>query len=281
MEYLRLLRPQQWIKNLLVLAPLFFAQKFFSLAQLETTIWAVILFCGVASAVYIINDIADRAKDKLHPTKQFRPIASGKISVRSAWVSAGVILAVALATAYLLTPRVLPILLIYFVLNIGYSWYLKDLMIFDILIISVFYLLRILAGGLAVTVEVSNWLVVCVFFASLLLITGKRLGEMSNLHKREVLKYYTSDFLRQLLTICAGLTIVSYSLYSILGFHLGHHPELAVYSIVFVVLGIFRYLYLTDYSSLIEAPELIMVKDKTILASVTGWAVLMFYVIYF
>jgi 4-hydroxybenzoate polyprenyltransferase len=239
------------------------------------------VFCGLASAVYIINDVADRDKDRLHPQKQYRPIAAGKISVRQALVFAVVILTGAASVSYFFAPRVMGMLLVYFLLNLAYSWYLKNLMIFDILAIAVFYLLRILVGGMAAGVVVSSWLVICVFFGSLLLIVGKRIGEMGNLHKRAVLQYYTLEFLNQLLVVCAGLTVVSYGLYSILGFHLGHHPELAVYSIIFVVLGVFRYMFLAASSPLIEFPESIIVRDKTVLASVTGWAILMFYVVYF
>ena len=168
----------------------------------------------------------------------------------------------------------------YICLNFIYSIYLKHTVIFDILVISFFYLIRILAGGAAANVPISNWLILCVFFVSLVVIIGKRIGEMNQIHKREVLQNYTSDFLKQLLSISAGLTIVSYGLYGILGFRLGNHPTLVVYSIFLVVLGVFRYLYLINFSTQAEYPDKLILQDKVVFGSIVAWILFMFYVIY-
>ena len=138
-----------------------------------------------------------------------------------------------------------------------------------------------MVGGLAVGVPISNWLVLCVFFVSLVVIIGKRIGEMGQINKRKVLHYYSSDFLKQLLSVSASLTIVSYGLYSILGFHLGNHSSMVVYSIFFVVLGVFRYLYLIYFSDQVEYPDRLILHDKVVFGSVFTWAIFMLYVIYF
>jgi 4-hydroxybenzoate polyprenyltransferase len=280
MVYLKLLRPKQWIKNLLVFVPIFFAQDFFGKDKIWQASLSFIVFCFTASTVYIMNDIFDRKIDQNHPKKQHRPIASGKVTVKVAvmMVIASFLLSVILS--YVFIPLITPILLVYLFLNLVYSWRIKHVVIFDVLFISIFYLLRILAGGLATNTPISSWLILCVFFASLLVIIGKRIGEQSQLHKREVLQYYSSDFLKQLLSISSSLVVVSYGLYSILGFHLGDHPNLVVYSIFFVVLGVFRYLYLIYSSAEVEFPEKLIFSDKVVFGSFVGWILYMFFVIY-
>lgn len=280
MDYLKLLRPAQWIKNLLIFVPVFFAQEFFKRDKLENIFLAFGVFCLTASAMYVINDILDKKSDLRHPQKQSRPVASGAISIKKASFLSFVLLLASLLLTYFFIFRIFWLLIAYVILNLAYSVYLKHLVIFDILSISFFYLIRILVGGMAAGVPISNWLVLCVFFVSLVIIIGKRIGEMSQLNKRKVLQYYTNDFLKHLLSVSSGLTIVSYGLYSILGFHLGNHPTLVVYSIFFVVLGVFRYLYLIYFSVAVEYPDKLVFKDKIILGSVFFWVLFMFYVIY-
>lgn len=280
MAYLKLLRPIQWVKNLLIFVPIFCAQEFFLKDKLINVSLTFAVFCLTASAMYIINDVLDRKRDQQHPQKQHRPIASGKISLIKALSLSTVFLSTGLFLIYFFVPQIFWPLAIYIISNLIYSAYLKHAVIFDILAISFFYLIRVSAGGVAANVPVSNWLILCVFFVSLVVIIGKRLGEMNQLHKREVLQSYSQDFLKQLLSISAGLTIVSYGLYGILGFHLGNHPTLAVYSIFLVVLGVFRYLYLINFSAQAEYPDKLILQDKVVLGSILSWILFMFYVIY-
>jgi len=280
MPYLKLLRPTHWIKNLLIFVPVFFAQEFLKFYKIYNILLAFLVFCLVASAVYILNDIFDKEKDGLHPQKRFRPIASGKISVKVGILLSFIILLTSLLFSFFYINNIFWFLVFYVVLNIVYSKYLKKVVIFDILIISFFYLIRILVGGVAANVLVSNWLILCIFFISLILVIGKRIGEMNQLNKRDVLSYYSNDFLKQLLSVSAALAIVSYGLYSILGFHLGNHLTLVVYSVFFVVLGVFRYLYLIYFSVQVEYPDKLILQDKIIIGSIISWLLFMFYVIY-
>lgn len=280
MSYLKLLRPMQWAKNILVFVPIFFAQEVFLTHKFYNILFAFVIFCLAASSMYIVNDILDKQKDQQHPHKRFRPIASGKISVTSGILFSFIMLSVGLLLSFFYVNSIFWLLIVYIILNFIYSVYLKHIVIFDLLIISLFYIIRVLVGGFAAGILVSNWLILCVFFVSLIMVIGKRIGEMSQINKREVLNYYTNDFLKQLLSISAGLTIVSYGLYSILGFHLGVHSSLVVYSIFFVVLGVFRYLYLIFSSVQVEYPDKLIFQDKVVLGSIVSWVLFMFYVIY-
>lgn len=280
MAYLKLLRPKQWVKNLLVFVPIFFAQDFFGKDKIWQASLSFVVFCLIASTVYIVNDIFDKKTDQNHPKKQYRPIASCKIPVKAAILMAIFIFSIGIILAYIFIPKAIPLLLIYVFLNLIYSYRIKHIVVFDVLLVSVFYLLRILVGGFATSTPISSWLILCVFFASLLVIIGKRLGEQGQLHKRAVLQYYSNDFLRQLLSVSSSLVIASYGLYSILGFHLGDHPDLVVYSIFFVVLGVFRYLYLIYSSAEIEYPEKLIFADKIVFGSIVSWLLYMFFVIY-
>ncbi|OGH89846.1 MAG: hypothetical protein A2537_01360 [Candidatus Magasanikbacteria bacterium RIFOXYD2_FULL_36_9] len=280
MAYLTLLRPKQWVKNFLVFVPIFFAQDFFGKDKIWQASLSFVVFCFIASTVYIVNDIFDKKTDQNHPKKQYRPIASGKISIKAAIFMATFIFSIGIILAYIFIPKAIPLLLIYVFLNLIYSYRIKHIVVFDVLLVSVFYLLRILIGGFATSTPISSWLILCVFFASLLVIIGKRLGEQGQLHKRVVLQYYSNDFLRQLLSVSSSLVIASYGLYSILGFHLGDHPDLVVYSIFFVVLGVFRYLYLIYSSAEIEYPEKLIFADKIVFGSIVSWVIYMFFIIY-
>lgn len=276
MEYLKLIRPWHWLKNFFVFVPIFFAREFFIWEKISLVSWAFAAFCCLASCVYIINDLVDRNKDREHPTKKFRPLASGQVSVLGALSLFFILLVITILIVGFKAPAVWPILTIYFILNLAYSFYLKNVVVADILTIALFYLLRILAGGMVADIFISRWLILCVIFLALFIIIGKRHAEFSYENKREVLKDYSSNLLDHLLTIATGLTILSYSIYTILG----PVSPLAVYSIFFVLLGIFRYLFIVYSSQKAEYPEKLIFKDKIILSSVVAWGIYMFVIFY-
>lgn len=275
--FIKLLRPRHWLKNLFVFVPVFFAKEIFELTRLEKAGWTFFVFCLVASAVYIINDIVDRKEDALHPQKKHRPLAAGKIKVFWAALMSLVLMVGAGIVIYKFVPAVVYVVLIYGVLNLIYSFYLKNQAIFDVLLISALYLTRVVGGGIASSTPISSWLILCTLFLTLFLILGKRKAEMIHAKKRKVLGAYNPIVVDHLLTISVGLTLISYSLYCVLGVN----SPYAVFSIFFVLLAMFRYLHLV-YSAdgETETPEKVVLKDQIILGSIISWAIFMFVIFY-
>jgi decaprenyl-phosphate phosphoribosyltransferase len=271
-----LLRPYSWIKNLFIFVPLFFAKDFFIYTKLSTVTLAFIVFCITASSVYILNDIFDREQDRKHNTKKNRPLASGTVSVKSAIITLLSLLAVDAYLIYFFIPQIFWLVRLYFLLNIFYSMYLKRLAVLDILLISSFYFIRILVGGIAAEVPISHWLLLCIIFISLFLIVGKRLAEFSQDDKRIVLLKYTPEFLNAMLVISATLIIISYSLYSVLVLN----SDVAIFSIFLVLLGIMRYLFLVFTTNRAEYPEKVIITDKIIFMSSILWVFTMYFIIY-
>ena len=259
MHYLLLLRPHNWIKNFFVFIPLFFAHKLLAPEQLTLAAYAFIAFCSVASAVYVINDIADRENDRKHPKKQHRPIASGAVSPTAGWLIAAALLAITGFIAYKAVPAIVPVLGVYFIANLGYSFYLKRVAIVDILMVAGFYLLRVSAGALAVDVPVSGWLLLATIFVALFLVVAKRKAELvhgdilqqTQGQTRAVLQQYKPEFLNMLLTMSVVMMLVVYSVYTVTV--LASHR--ASYSMFFVLLGVLRYMYLANNSTEAEQPE--------------------------
>lgn len=276
MECIRLLRPYNWIKNFLVFIPLFFAREILLPGKLLDVFLSFILFCLVASCVYIINDLADVEQDRLHPKKQHRPIASRKVSPTKAkflllglTVVAGIVLGQ-------FSIAVIMLVSMYLILNVLYSFYLKHVAVLDIVLIAGFYLLRILVGGLVAQVPISNWLILCTIFVALFLITGKRKAEMAKEMKRAVLDLYSNEVLNAILILSITLAIISYSLYTVLVLT----DTLAVYSIFFVLLGILRYLLLIYTTDKVEYPEKALFSDWWVIFAGIGWLVCMYIILY-
>lgn len=244
--------------------------------RMMAAFYAFLAFSLTASAVYIINDIVDRQHDAQHPIKRLRPIASGAVSITQAVMLLVILLAGGAILVYFLSPQLAVIIGAYLLLNLLYSFYLKHWPIFDIVLISSLYLLRVVGGGVASQTHISTWLILCTVFISLFLIVGKRRVEFSQLHRRKVLGLYSGELLDHLFGIAAGLTIISYGLYTILGVN----SELAVYSIFLVLIGIFRYLLITYRSAVAEYPERVLWSDKIISGSVLAWLIFMYFIFY-
>ncbi|MFA5987550.1 MAG: UbiA family prenyltransferase [Candidatus Paceibacterota bacterium] len=273
-----LFRIKHWIKNLFVFAPLFFAKDIFDVSKLLNVSVAFFAFSFCASGVYAINDIFDRKIDGNHPHKRGRPVASGAISPLAAGILSVCLFTLGLFLASTVNFALAQILLAYIFLNIVYSLYLKNIPILDIVAIAAMYDIRVEAGALAADVFMSRWIILSVFFVSLLLAIGKRMAETKQGVTRDVLKDYGNGFLTQALYLTAGLTIVTYGVYCILGVE----SPLAVYSIVFVVTGVFKYLLALDQSDKgAEYPERLVLSDRTILFSILCWVVYMFLIFYF
>ncbi|NPB03547.1 MAG: decaprenyl-phosphate phosphoribosyltransferase [Thermotogae bacterium] len=247
MSILRLLRLHQWVKNVLVFVPFLFAAR--STEWLLTNIWnaliAFLAFCVVSSAIYIFNDIRDLERDKEHPIKRFRPLPSGKVDIRFA-ISVGVtLLLLALVLSWPLGWMFGGVILLYVLNNIAYTLFLKRLQLFDVFSISIGFVLRVVAGAVAVGVPVSIYLFLTVFFLALFLAIGKRryelllLGKKGSVH-RDSLRYYSIYYLDQIMNISATLTLVVYTLYTI-----EKRDMVMVLTVPVVVFGIFRYYHIT------------------------------------
>lgn len=272
MDYFKTLRPDHWIKNLIIFAPIFFAKEIFIMEKLESVFFTFLSFCLTASCIYILNDISDKDLDSRHSKKSARPIAAGKVGVKSALSIAVLLLLGASLLIYFYVPQTVYIIAAYFILSLLYSLFFKHIVILDILVISFLYLLRVLAGGIASATVISNWLILCTIFVSLFLITGKRKAEFKEDNRRKVLDLYNENLLEHLLTVSVVLSIMSYSLYTILG----TTKEYTIYSVFIILFGIFRYLFLIYFGNKAENPEKLLFTDKYILLSMLSWSIYMF-----
>ncbi|RMH68390.1 MAG: decaprenyl-phosphate phosphoribosyltransferase [Gemmatimonadetes bacterium] len=281
------MRPKQWTKNGIVFGALIFSQNLFDLAKLIAVCEAFLLFCLTSGTVYLLNDIIDRDKDRQHPQKRLRPIPSGQLSVKTAFMLLIVLGVVGQLLAFWLHPLFFGITFAYMLINAAYSLFLKHVVIIDVLVISLGFVLRAIAGGIVINTEISAWLLVCTFLLALFLALSKRRNELvvfvdSPEQHRRVLMDYSIELLDHLITIVAAATIMAYSLYTfddrtVQTFETTH---LSV-TIPFVVYGIFRYLYLIHKKGLGGRPELILLTDKGILTNVLIWLMTSIGVIYF
>lgn len=274
--YIRLLRPQQWIKNVLIFAPTFFAGTALTPTSLVPVLYASIAVSLVASAVYILNDTIDCAQDAKHPAKRYRPLPAGTVTVPAALLLACVVVVVALSVAWVV-PAVIPFLIAYVVLNIAYSVWLKQVPVIDIALVAFFYVLRILIGGAAAVVPLSPWIILATFFLALFLVTGKRRAEYLHADRRAVLEGYTPEFLNGLLLGAAVLSIASYGLWAVL---VQQHAY-AVYSVMpvaVVLLRVLNTLYRSPERG--EVPESMVFKDWWVLVFVAVWLLLMDFLFY-
>ncbi|MFB6182337.1 MAG: decaprenyl-phosphate phosphoribosyltransferase [Candidatus Magasanikbacteria bacterium] len=273
------MRMNQWVKNLLVFAPLLFDRKLLNANLLLDSILAFFSFSLISSSIYVINDICDVEEDRKHPKKKHRPIAAGKISIFQAKILSSLLILLSLTIAYLVNWYFIVVLLIYVATNILYSLKLKQIPIVDILLVALMYLMRVYSGAFAISVEVSNWLLLTTLFAALFIITAKRKSEFVNgkgAETRSVLKYYDPRSMDHFLIIGATSTLLSYALYTFT------HEKIFVWSIIFVLFAIFRYSLLIFHDEYdVEEPEIIFVKDKQLLSSIILWGMFVTSVLYF
>ncbi len=284
---LKAMRPRQWTKNAFIFAALVFDRKLLDLNALKQTALAFILFCLLASSVYLINDIIDRESDRNHPVKKNRPIASGKLPVKIALAVGIFLLLVSLTGAFFLSRGFLVIALVYFVLNIFYSKWLKHMPLIDVLVIAACFVLRVAAGVSVIEVQrFSPWLYVVTTLLALYLGFGKRRAELAVLvndnpqSHRKVLSGYSIGLIDQLITIVSATTIIAYSLYTFSAPNLPENHAMML-TIPFVLYGIFRYLYLINIHDAGGEPEEILLRDRPIQVTVLLWGLTVMIIFYF
>jgi 4-hydroxybenzoate polyprenyltransferase len=285
---LRLLRLPQWLKNFFIFAPLIFSKHLFEEGFFLTTVSAFFVFSFLSSAVYIINDIADRESDRLHPVKRFRPIAAGVISIAQGVLFAALLLALTAALAAPLNPKFQIAAGLYFVLNLAYSFFLKKVILVDVFIIASGFMLRVLGGAFVINVQVSHWLVLCTLFVSLFLAISKRRGELllaqstEGFEGRAVLREYDLNFIDQLMTVTASGMAISYALYTVAERTvMVFGTENLIFTTVFVLFGIFRYLYLVRVKKTDDNPTHLLATDPVMLLNVAGWFLTCIAIIYY
>jgi len=275
----RELRPSQWTKNLIVLAGVAFSHQLDRPAQLRSAVAATLLFCLLSSAGYVLNDIQDRERDRVHPRKQNRPIASGRLPV-----SLGIFLAILLAAgsltgAFALGTALGRVATAYLLISLLYSLVLKRVVLLDVITIALLFVLRAVAGVAALrpTPELSPWLLVCTFFLALFIAVGKRRHERLTLSEaaarhRATLTEYSPQLLDQLVPVVTGSTILSYAIYTISPATTEHAPPAhLVLTIPFVTYGVFRYLYLVYHRGSGGAPSELLLRDVPLLVDVALW----------
>ncbi len=272
------MRPRQWTKNLLLFAGLLFAEKLGDVHRVWLNVLAFVSFCLISGAVYIYNDLRDVEQDRLHPRKRLRPIASGALptGVATGFLVSAMVLGLALA--FWIRPAFGALAVLYVVLSAGYSLGGKQIVILDVFLIAAGFVLRALAGAVAIDVSISGWLLACTTLLSLFLGFCKRRHELISLgdeapNHRATLGEYSVDLLDQFISVVASATIISYALYTIQSATAQQHEELK-YTIPVVMYGVFRYLYLVHRKDLGGAPEQVLLEDRWIQATILIWIAL-------
>lgn len=270
-SYIKILRIKHWIKNLFLFAAPFFGGVLFSREVLSIAFPAFMAFSLCASSVYIFNDVKDIENDRLHPKKKNRPIASGKIGKNPAYLLASFLIIISLILSFRIAIDFFYFVVLYLLIQIAYSIHLKKVPILDIFCIASGFVIRVLAGGAAFDVDVSRWLLLTMFMISLVLATGKRLGEVSLLNEkveehRKSLNFYSISTLNEILLISSSAALIAYALYTVEQFH-----DL-IYTIPIVTFGLFRYLMISKQG--MGDPTEAMTKDKWLAVTVMAWLLL-------
>lgn len=279
------LRPRQWVKNLFVFAGVVFGQKLYTPA-FGRALAAFGLFCALSGAIYLLNDVADREQDRLHPAKRHRPVAAGRLPVPVAVGAALALLAAALAGALALSPAFALVALAYAVLLVAYSARLKHVVIVDVLAVAVGFVLRAVAGAVAVSVAISGWLLICTILIALFLALGKRrheylaMGDAAPRH-RPVLAEYSEGLLDQMIAVVTASTVTAYALYTMSPETVARFDtRLLPATLPFVLYGIFRYLYLLYRRQLGGNPSELLLQDRPLLLNALLWMLAVLAVVY-
>ena len=279
------MRPRQWTKNIFLLAAIIFDKQLTNMDALLRTIIGIVIFSLLSSSIYLINDIADIEADRNHPDKRKRPIANGIVPVKTAAMTAILLIVITLVLAFFLSTGFGWICVLYFAINMAYSKWLKHVPIIDVMVLASGYVLRVAAGVSLIVVErFSPWLYVVTTLFAFLVGFGKRRTELNILQEeahnhRRVLDGYTIPFLDQLITIVSATIIVAYSLYTFSAPNLPANHSMML-TIPFVMYGIFRYLYLIQVKELGGAPEELALTDRPLQATFLLWGFLILFIFY-
>lgn len=304
-NYLRLLRPRQWIKNLAVFASITFTGQLFDVFIFKEVLYGFFIFCAISSAIYIINDFFDIEKDKLHPFKKFRPLASGDVPVSNALVIALILVVSSLIASFLMTPAFFGITIFYLVLQLSYSVLLKDIEIIDILALAGGYILRVYAGEILGGYHISVWLLLTTISLSLFLAVGKRRSELTLVSQythsqiaatRKTLSHYSEKLLDVYASIFATSTFISYTLFTFLENTRSStitnelllpdflpqylQKKWLMVTILPVVYGLLRYLQDIYERHEGESPEKVLINDKPLLINLILWVFAVIVIIY-
>ena len=280
------LRPHQWTKNLMVFAAPALSKHLFEWGPLEKSVLAFVIFCALSGTVYLLNDVADLERDRLHPRKRLRPIASGALSPRAAALLALVLGLASLGLSALLG---LPFVLcagLYLALNVLYSFRLKEIVILDVLSVSLGFVLRAVAGGVAIGVLVSDWLLVCTLLLAMFLALAKRRHELVSLTTsatghRKILAEYSPYLLDQMISVVTASCLTAYAFYTMAPDTVQkYRTEKLAWTIPFVLYGIFRYLYLVHQKEKGGSPTDILVTDRPLLLNVFLGAMALLWIVY-
>lgn len=280
------LRPHQWTKNLLVFAALALSKHLFETGPLLRTFVAFALFCGLSGTVYLLNDVADIERDRLHPRKRLRPVASGALSPRTA-ATAAVSLGLACLVASFVLGRAFAVAAaFYLVLNLLYSFRLKEVVIVDVLVVSIGFVIRAVAGAVAIGVQISDWLLICTILLALFLTLAKRRHELTSLSgsassHRKILAEYSPYLLDQMIAVVTASCVTAYAFYTTVEeTRRKYETDRLVWTLPFVLYGIFRYLYLVHQKEQGGSPSDVLLTDRPLLLAVGLWALAIVAIVY-
>lgn len=274
--YVAIMRPKQWIKNVFVLAPLFFSREFLQWQAIVDTLVAMVIFCCASSIIYIINDIQDMPADKRHPEKSVtRPLASGAISIKQA-LSLLVIIFLAMMVGFYFEPRVIGVIALYLLVNIAYTYHLKYVPVVDIFCIALGFVLRVYAGAMVLWVPVSTWMLITTLCLALYLACIKRKQELSHVGSggREVLSHYPPELIDKYAEISALGALIFYSMFVVTT------KQALVWTIPLVIFGLFRYWYLVEAKGSGENPTEVAFNDRPLQVIVLAWGAICVYVLW-
>lgn len=279
------LRPGQWVKNFFLFAAVIFSQNLFT-PLFWPALGAFVIFCGLSGAVYLINDVADMEGDRQHPVKRSRPVASGRLAKPTAAAVGALLLVASLGAAFALARPFGLVALGYGVLLVAYSFWLKYLVILDVLTVALGFVLRAVAGAEAVDVDISGWLIICTILIALFLALGKRRHEYLSLRgatavHRPILAEYSERFLDQMIAVVTASTAMAYALYTMWPETVAKfHTRLLPLTFPFVLYGIFRYLYLLYHRELGGNPSDLLLSDRALLVNTLLWMGALIAIIY-
>jgi 4-hydroxybenzoate polyprenyltransferase len=280
------LRPHQWTKNLVVFAALAFSKHLFELGPLVRTTFAFALFCGLSGAVYLLNDLADLERDRRHPIKRLRPLASGALLPRTAGIVAAVLAFGCLALAFVLGRPFAAAAFVYLGLNLLYSFRLKEVVIVDVLCVSLGFVVRAVAGAVALGVAISDWLLICTLLLALFLTLSKRRHELTSLNQeapahRKILAEYSPYLLDQMIAVVTASCVTAYAFYTTaVDTREKYQTDRLVWTLPFVLYGIFRYLYLVHQKEKGGSPTDLLLTDRPLLVTVGLWALAIVAIVY-
>jgi decaprenyl-phosphate phosphoribosyltransferase len=273
---IRLLRPEQWVKNAFVVAPLFFTPSAVNAANLRNVALGVACFCAISSAVYVLNDFRDRESDRMHPRKKHRPLAAGTVALPVAFALMAVLLAFALIGSFLWLPRgFFGVVALYFAVNVAYTFGLKSVAILDVMVIALGFVFRVEGGAILIGVGASAWLVIATGLLALFLAVAKRRDDLVqglDASHRKSIEGYTKPFLDSIIAVILGALLVTYLIYATdtnVMQRLG--TTKVFYTTPFVVAGILRYLQITMVEERSGSPTRILLTDRMIQWCVVGW----------